>query len=191
MSAMKPWAELIGKADIYVAPYGEAEPAIDAAVGGNWVLLGATDGDQTIKFAGAHTFFRDNDHTGPVSARRPEEDVMVEFTIVHSTLENIARVMHNVSHITTTTSGAAAVKKMGFRRGQVPTEYALLMRGETDSPYGLYRGQNYIPRCISDAEPELTRGKDTRAEIACSFVALEDDAVSEDYRLGWSTVQTS
>lgn len=190
MAFMEPFAQLTGAVKIYLAPAGTPEPTVNATPSGAWVELGATDGEQSIELSGALTFFRDNDHQGPVKAVRPEEDVVVNFTLVNLTLEHVARVLSDVANVASD-AGPPATKRLGFKRGANPTVYALLMRGEADSPYGLYPGQNYIPRCVSDAEPTITRGKDARAEIECAFTALEDDTQSEAYRLGWSRVQTS
>ncbi len=188
-SAMTPYAQLVGAVKIYIAPYGTAIPDIDTTPGASWTELGATDGDQGTEFSGDLTVFRDNDHTGPVKAARPEEDVMLTFTLVDSRLEKISRIMHNVSRVTTTTSGASAVKEMGFKRGATPTEYAMLWKGQADSPYGLYPGQNYFPRVVSNSSPKPVRGKDQRAEYECEFMALEDDNQGdENKKLGWSVV---
>jgi len=191
-TAMTPYAQLVGPVDVYVAPYGTAEPAIDAAVPSTWYKLGPTTGDQTIEHSGDLEVFRDNDHQGPVKVTRPEEDLMVTFTVVDMTYEKYARIINDVGKIATSTSGSANVKRLPFKRGATPTNYALLMRGSADSPYGLYPGQNYIPRCVQSGNPAPARGKATRAELECEFMTLEDDAqASDDDKMGWGTVQIS
>jgi hypothetical protein len=190
MAFINPFAQLVGPVKIYIAPYGTVEPVVTSTPGGAWVELGATDGEQAIENTGELTFFRDNDHTGAVTATRGEEDVIATFTIVTSTLENIARILSNVANVTVQ-AGPPAIKRLGNKMGANPTEYALLMKGPADSPYGIYPGQNYLPRVVSNSQPKRVRGRGMRQEIACVFHTLEDDAQADMLRLGWATVQTS
>lgn len=189
MAHNTPFSQIVGAAKIYLAPYGTPEPSVASAPGAPWIEFGATEGEQTIAFAGALTYFRDNDHQGPVSAVRAEEDVNVSFTLVNSSLEFVSRVMHDVGKLTNDASPVPS-RVMPFKRGAYPTPYAILFRGDFDSPYGAYPGHHYIPYVVSDAEPALTRAKDGRQSVECNFVAIEDDAQIEALRLGWSRVQT-
>lgn len=192
MSEMSPFGQLVGPVKVYIAPYGTAEPAINATPSGSWIEMGATDGEQSIEYAQEIERYSDNDHTSHVKVERSEEEVIVGFTLVNMTQEHFARVLHDVSKVMTTTSGGVNVKRMPFKRGASVTEYALLLKGQSDSPYGDFPGQNYIPRCFSDSAPTPTRGKGQRAELECSFVGLEDDnQANDDDRLGWQTVQIS
>ena len=189
MSCMEPFAQITGTAKIYIAPKGEAPPAINAgAPGGNWVYLGETDEEQSIEYAGELTFFRVNERTGPTKAIRPEEDVIVSAILVETTLENYAYVLGNINSVTT--SGSPDQKRLANKRGACPTEYALLMWGQTDSPYGLYPAFNYLPRCVSAAEPAITRAKDGRAALEAMFQALEDPNQAAGDELGWAVAQT-
>lgn len=190
MAFIAPYAQLTGTVKVYLAPYGEAEPALNTTPGGNWVEFGATTGEQSIEHQGDITMFYDNDHQGPVTATRPEENVIVGFTLANMTLEHYARALHSVSNLTDSASPVNN-RKMPLKRGAVPTQYAILMRGQADSPYGLYPAHTYIPRVMSTASPTVTRAKDGRAELECQFTALEDDAQAEADRLGWSRAQTS
>ena len=188
MACMEPFAQITGTAKIYLAPAGEAPPAVNAAPAGNWVYLGETDGDQSIEHSGALTTFRVNERTGPVKAVRPEEDVVVSFTLVETTQDNYARVLHTVTNVVTATSPARTT--VPFKRGSCPTEYALLMHGDADSPYGLYPAYNYLPRVVSDAEPAVTRAKDGRAALEAMYRALEDYDAAPGYELGYAVAQT-
>jgi hypothetical protein len=189
-TAMTPYAQVVGAADVYLAVYGTAKPALNTTPGSSWTLMGPTTGDQSIEFSGGLTYFSDNDHQGNVKAVRPEEDVAITFTLATSTLEQVSRIMHNVGNLATGTS-PVNYTEMGFKRGAIPTEYALLIRGAVDSPYGQFPAQDYIPRCVSDAEPTKTRAKDGRVEWECKFMALEDDNQVDGKRLGWGEAQTS
>jgi len=189
MACMEPFAQITGTAKIYIAPKGEAPPAINAgAPGGNWVYLGETDGDQTIEYAGELTYFRTNERTGPVKAVLPEEDVIVGFTLVETTLENHAYVRNAISNVTT--SGSPDQKRLANKRGSCPASYALLIWGEVDSPYGLYPAFNYLPYCVSSSELTITRAKDGRAALEAMFYALEDSSQAAGDELGWGVAQT-
>ncbi|MCA0354718.1 MAG: hypothetical protein LCH85_22215 [Chloroflexi bacterium] len=191
MSGMQPFAQLIGPADIYIAPYGTAIPAIDAVPSGNWVKLGTTDGDQTTRMVKETNYWSDNDGLGDVTARNINAGSEAEFTVVSMTYEAIARILHAVGNITTTTSGSTNVKEMGFEAEYIPTEYALLLRGPADSPYGRYVGQNFIPRGVFDGDIEQTKGKETRAEVECLFHGLRDDTQPAGKKFGWGQAQIS
>lgn len=190
MADSTPYAELIGPATIYIAAAGTAEPAVNAEPGAAWVLYGCTTGDQTIEETGALEYHYDNCGQGPTKAVRPQEDVMVKFTIKDATLENLARARSQTAgDITTATSPNVA--RLPYAKGFIPNEYALLVKGAADSPYGLYPGQQYFPRGVFEGEITQTRSKTSRNEIAVSYHVLEDRTQAAGNELGWSTVQTS
>lgn len=189
MTCMEPFAQITGTARIYLAPVRETPPAVNVSPAGNWVLLGETEGEQSIEHAGPLTYFRTNERTGPVKAVRPEETITVSFTLVDLTYENYARVLHSVNKLVTSTSPSRI--EMPFSRGFCPTEYALLMHGTADSPYGLYPAFNYLPRVVSASEPTVTRSKDGRASLACQFVVMVDYQAAAGYDLGYAVAQTS
>jgi hypothetical protein len=189
MASMQPYSELTGILKVYIAAYGETEPDVNATPGGNWIELGPTDGEQSIEEAGALTYFYDNDHSSAVKATRPQEDHMYTFTIVGLTLENMARIKSTAANVVSTTMGGQNVKRLPAKHGFTPTEYALLFRGDADSPYGVLPGQRYVPRGVFEGEGTRTRAKDNRAALESVFHALEDDAQSDASRLGWDTVR--
>jgi len=185
-----PFEQLTGTLDVYIAPVGSTVPGVTETPAAPWVYLGETDGEQSLQHAGALTYFRDNEHQGPRKAVRPEEDVIVSFTLVALTLEKYARVLHDVANVETDTAPNLEMKTMPLQRGFVPTEYALLFRGEALSPYGAWPGMYVIPRGVFDAEPQPTFAKDGRASIECEFHALVDATQDEARRQpGWLVVQ--
>jgi hypothetical protein len=190
MSSNEPFSQLTGPTDIYVGPVGETVPAVNATPAGNWILLGPTDGEQSIQHSGALTYFRDNDHQGPVKAVRPEEGVMFAFTVVGLTLENYARYLDQASDVTSD-AGPPATKTLPLKRGFTPNEYALLFKGEADSPYGAFPAMYVVPRGVFDGEPTLTRGKDQRPGLECEFQVIEDDNQADANRMGWLVAQTA
>lgn len=190
MSCMEPFAQITGTARIYIAPERTAPPDIGDDPASPWVYLGETDGDQTIQHAGALTFFRTNERSGPVAAVRPEEDIIIEFTLVETTYEHYAYVINNPATSVTSDSSPVPHRRMQFKRGDCPAVFALLMIGNTDSPYGVYPAYNYLPRVVSNAEPTITRAKDGRAALEAQFYALEDPQQAAGDELGWAVAQT-
>lgn len=189
--SMEPFNQLVGALEVWLAPVGTAVGDVDDAPTGAWALLGATDGGQQLAHAGALTFFYDDDHQGPVKAHRPTEDVRVSFNLVGLTLENYAKVLSAATAVATA-AGPPAKKTLPIKRGAVPTEYAMILRGSALSPYGALPGMYVIPRGVFDGEPEPAFTKDGRAALACVFQALEDDdQVAAADSLGWLVVQTA
>lgn len=190
MSTNTPYSRLVGVWDVYIAPAVEAKPTVSSAPSGDWALLGPTNGEQEISIEGDLEFFRDNDNQGPVKVVRPEEDVIVKFSLVGLTQENFAKILHDVANVTTA-AGPPATKTIGLERGFEPSEYSLLLRGELDSPYGAFPGQIYIPRCVEGGTPTMTRAKDGSPEIECEFYSLVYAAGSAGHQLGIWEVQTA
>lgn len=190
MASSEPFGQLTGSLQVYISPQGTAVPAVNATPGGSWFLLGATDGEQKIKHAGKLTYFRDNDHQGPVKGVRPEEDVMVEFSLVNLVLENYARILNNVANLVSA-GGPPATRTMYLKRGAIPTEYSFLFKGLAVSPYGAFPAMYVLTRAIFDDEPEPTFAKDGRPALACNAVVLEDDDYTDTQRMGWFVAQTS
>ena len=186
MSEMSPFSQITGTARIFIAPVGTAPPAIDTAPTSPWVPLGHTTGDQSIEFEGALEYFHVNEETPPFKVVRAEEMVRITFTLVDLTPTNYAYILHNISNVVT--EGGTAT--MPYHRGRVPSEYALLLHGSTESPFGLWPAFNYIPRCVSASEPEVTRSADGRAELECEFVALWHADSPAGRRIGWSVART-
>jgi predicted secreted protein len=190
MASTSPFDRLTGVVSIYIAPQGETVTAVNATPAGNWVKLGATDGEQSLQSTGKLTYFQDNDHQGNVKAVRPLEDEIVKFKLVGLSLENYARIMDMVSDVVAAV-GPPATKKVPLKRGPIPMEYALLFKGSALSPYGAYPGQYVIPRGVFDVEPTETFARDGSPALECEFHALEDDAQVDADRLGWLIVQTA
>jgi hypothetical protein len=177
-----------GVLDLYIAPYGTAEPDVTTEPTSPWVELGCSEGDQTEDHGVADLVkFYDNCHLGPTAVLLGQQDPMFSFSMISLTLENVARVTLGIGAITT----ATGVKRLAVKRPTHPTEYAFLARSETDSPYVDGPGQLYIPRGVFDMKLTATRSKTGRAAIALTFHALEDDAQTSGLELGWKTVATS
>ena len=192
MAANTPFSQLTGALKVYLALYGETIPDVDALPGGNWVEFGATDGDQSFKHSGKVTFFKDNDHQGNVTGVRSEEDPTVKLKVVDLTLENWAKIISGTSKLVNgTTTLGSATRKLPVKRGAALVEYAMLLKGDTISPYGLYPGMFVIPRLVFSSEPEIKFGKNLRGSLDVEGHVMEDDAQAEDDKLGWLIVRTS
>lgn len=190
MASMAPFAQLTGTLQVYLGPVGEPVPAVNATPTGNWYLLGPTDGNQTYQTNGKLKYFRDNDHQAPVKAVRADEELSILFTLVGLTLENWARILHSAA-LLTSVGGSPATRKMPLKRGATPTEYTMLFRGATLSPYGVFPGMFVIPRGVFDGEPKVVFARDGRPGVECDFSILEDDTQAIADRMGWLIVQTS
>lgn len=190
MSANEPFDMLTGPVTVYIAPATEAEPDVDETPAGNWTELGATDGEQTIAWTGDLELHRDNDHTMPVKATRPEQQLQITLPIVGLTLENLGYILNDVANVAED-AGPPAIKQLANARDFDLVEYSLLLKGSADSPYGAFPGQNYIPRCVAGGEPEIVRGKEGHPTAEVVFEVLADDDQSAGEEMGWATVQTA
>lgn len=191
MTNQSPFNQLIGSLKVYVAPVGTAVPDVDEAPSGTWTAVGPTDGGQQLAHQGPLTFFYDDDNQGPVKSVRPQEDIRISMTVVGLTLETYARILHAATNVTSTV-GPPAIKSMPLKRGAAPTQYAMLLRGATMSPYGNYPGQYVVPKGVFDGEPEPAFTKDGRAALAVEFRALEDPTQADpNNSLGYLVVATA
>jgi hypothetical protein len=188
---MEPYEIIANPLTLWLAPSGEAFPAIDAAPAGNWAKIG-TSGTRNYSEEGlvvsASVSFqkaRPAGASGPVKAFIDEEDLMFRLTMWDMTLEQFAKAL-NDNTVTTTAagSGTAGFKKIGLSRGLNVTEFALLARGP--SPYDETMNMQFeVPRCFNSASPEMTFRKGVPAGVLLQYEALEDlNASSEDERFG-------
>jgi hypothetical protein len=170
---------------------GTSEPAVTAdPTSSGFVLVGPTDGGQTVNHGGALTKFYDDDHQGPIKAVRPQEDITIDTMIVGLTLEHYARVLHAAANVTSD-AGPPAIKRMPLKRGRTPNQYTVLFKGSIASPYGNFPLQYYLPIAEFDGEPAPAFTKDGRAGLDLTIFPIEDDSQSAGNELGWITAQTS
>jgi hypothetical protein len=201
MATNTPYGMLTGTWKFWLAPATETVPLLDVAPAGNWVALGATDGDQEFAYKGALTMFTDNHYTGPRKHVRPEEGFTVKAKLAHLTLEDRAKALSmastSVATATGGSGGALSVKKLPLKRGFNPVRYSLLARGgavdasNTMSPYVAGPAQLYIPIGVFDGEPSETYGKGSTPLIEFEFVAEIDSTQAAGYEFGYLEVQAS
>lgn len=181
---MEAYEILTGVGTIYIAPAGEAKPALNASPGGNWVSLGETDGGVKVTKTQNIEAFSSDQRTGKVKAIRTEEGVTVETNLMQATLENLANVLNGVVTDTAAGSGTIGKRSLPLHAGADVDEFAILFRG--DSPYSAsYPGQYYVPRGYIDDDVEMEFVKDGKTLIPFKYEALEDlDAATENERFG-------
>ena len=176
----QPFEILSGVGTIYKAPVGTAFPEVNATPVAPWVSLGATSGGVTVVPEQTTKLIRDDQHTGPRKALRPEEMLSIETNLLNATLENIAILMGNTVTDTAAGAGTIGTRKIALRRGPTVTEYALLFRNEHGSPYGDWPAQYQVPRGFFDGPAGQPWKKDDNILLPVKFVALEDDDASAD-----------
>ncbi len=165
----------------YLAPVGEAYPAIEDVIAGNWVQVG-TGGDRsytedgvTISHPQNNEIVRGLGATGPLKVFRTEENLVVTFTVLDLTLEAY-RLVLNSNTVTTTAAGggAAGFKEVNMYRGSSVSQNALLIRGLV-SPYGDgWNTQFQVPVVFQTGSPEVVMQKFPPAGLSFEFTAIED-----------------
>ncbi len=182
---------------VYQAALGEAFPAVEAAVAGNWSLIGTT-GDRNITEDGVTILHEDETErfysiggTGPQKVFRIREGLMVQFTLADISLEHY-RLVLNANSVTDVAAGggAAGFRRVDMYRGVGVTQHALLLRG-TFSAYGdNWNTQFQIPACFQTGSPEPVFMKGLPAALAFEFTAIEDpNAATDAERFGRIIVQ--
>jgi len=167
---VSPFEIIAGPATVYVAPVGEAFPAVNAVPAGNWLSLGDTDGGVTVEPQQAVNMLRTDQAIGPVKAIRTEVDLHVTFNLAELTLETMAKVLNNV---TVTTGGSPSRRILPIGRGtSVVQQLAMLIRGP--SPYGDFDCQWEIPRIVQSGAPSMMYGREDKSVLTTEWNAIVD-----------------
>lgn len=179
---------LTGPLKIYLAPVGEAMPAVDATPAGNWLVLG-TSGEKSYSEDGVtisqpqtieEIFVAGS--TGPVKAVRTQEGLMVAVTIYDMTMEEYVRCINNVAATDVAAGlGTVGTRTTELRRGPDVVEFALVAKGLTSSPeLASVPAQFQILRAYVGGEPSLVFTKGKPVGLTMEFHALEDSTASTD-----------
>jgi hypothetical protein len=96
--SLTPGNAAMGPGTIYVADFGETEPAetneaLNAAPAAAWVDCGGTLGGVAITFGPKYKNLEFDQVTLPVGARKTEESVLVKVKLAEVTLANLDRIM--------------------------------------------------------------------------------------------------
>lgn len=195
---MEPLEILAAPFTIWLAPVGEAFPAIDAAPAGNWAKLGSNgdvnyDEDGVVVTHGQTIEnWRGLGSTGPVKAWRTEEELQIGFTLVDISAAQYAKVLNNVE-VTQTASGVGVpgTDAFGLSQGREVAAFALLARGASPGMEG-GNAQYEVKKVYQGAEPAPTFQKGEPAGLECEFNALEDvTAANRNERFGRLLIQTA
>lgn len=191
MTTVTPYEVLTGPYQVYLAPFGEAFPAVGATPAGNWELIGYTKEEQLLTIDGDLELIYSNEHQGPIKAVRPEETPVFTFTMQSMTQEDLARVLNDVSKLVVAV-GPPATQKMPLQRGYIPPLYALMLLGASQSPYGDLPGFFAFPKVVIGGSPELNFQKDEETAIEVEVTVIADITQADpDDELGWWIVQTA
>lgn len=186
MAETEPYSWNIGPWDVWIAPYGTAEPTDAGEPDEDWTELGETDGDQSVAFRETITEFYSNKRRAPGKSIRTDEGYDVSVTVVDSTLEMIAYMLNDPVNI----QDNGTSYRLPLARGQAPAQWALLLRDPQGSPYDSDKASHiYIPLAESRGAPTITRGRNQRLQLPMMFHAMWDDSQAEGEELGWMTVQ--
>lgn len=186
MSNSTPFEVIAGPATLYIAPYGEAFPLIDAAPAGNWTKVG-TSGDLnydeeglTIEHAQETSPWRALGDAGTRKMFRMTEDLRLRIILVDMTLEQYHLALeHNTVTTTAAVAGTAGFKKVGLSRNLNLTARALLLRMTGLSSYGAdWNAQYEIPRAQQTGNPAPIVRKGQPMSLALEWTALVDTAAA-------------
>lgn len=179
-----PYEILAGPATIWLAAANTAEVAVDTAPGGSWTKLGTSGSDNynedgiTVTHSQNIEGMRALGTTGMRKVWRTEEELTIELTLHDLTLEHYKRALNDNS-ITTTAAGVGTPgsKSISMLKGQSVALSALLLRTESQSPYGdSFNAQFWVPVCYQSDEPEVVFSKGEAAGLKLTFTALEDSS---------------
>jgi hypothetical protein len=165
---------------VWLAVVGTAFPDIGEAPAVAWVKVG-TNGEKNyhedgVKISHPQTIemIRTLGSTGPVKAVRPDEALIIAFTLLDLTMEMYKLALNsNTVTDTAAASGVGGSRSMPILRGFDVAQRAMLVRGPSpyaDSMYLDFR----IPRVVHTGEPEIVFKKDAPAGLEMKFEAIED-----------------
>jgi hypothetical protein len=191
-----PLEVVAGPLTLYEAPVGEAFPAVNAAPGGNWDLIG-TSGSDNYHDDGASIVsnqtvnaWRGEGASGVVKLFRTEEDLIIRVSLADMTLEEVARAFEG--NTVAAAGGPPAIKTLGLYRGPGEVaQVALLVRG--DSPYSAGDLMQFeVPVCANIGSFSLDFKKGSPAGLLLEYQAIIDpSAASAPFSYGQLVAQTS
>jgi hypothetical protein len=190
MALDQPFDQIVGPVTVYVGPASEPVPDVDTVPAGNWLELGALDGDVAMEWTQSVVYFSDNDHTGDIKAARESESLMVTLPLVGVTHINLATILSDAANIAVD-AGPPAISTVPFKRGVTMVFYAILLVGAADSPFGNFPAFRYVPKGVFDGSPVETRSQAGRPVLEVVLHALEDITQAAGDELGWTSAQTA
>ncbi|KKM61797.1 hypothetical protein LCGC14_1528110 [marine sediment metagenome] len=166
-----------GPLSVYWGPVGEGFPAADAAIAGNWLLIGTSGAHNysedgvSVNLEKSTEFFRALASPFPRKAFTPEADVMINFQMADITIAEM-RLALNQNSVTV----GGTVDSIQLDIGIDPTEIALLVRGVGKSPQFLGGNVQWdVPRVVEAGSRELSFVKGEPALVELNFQMIYDE----------------
>ncbi len=187
---IEPYEIIAAPFELYLAPVGEAMPAVDAVPGGNWTLVG-TSGNKNITEEGVTVAFEDETSkwkglgsTGIRKIFRTGEGVAIRTVLADVSLEQFALSLnHNAITTVAAGSGTIGTKAINLHKGRTVAQRALLIRGV--SPYDdAENGQFELPIVSPTGAPEIVSLKGEPQKLAQEWEVIEDPNASAGEEFG-------
>lgn len=164
-----PYEVIVGPAEVYVAPVGEAFPDVDTAPGGNWDLVGTLGSEN---YAESGVLVRSPRNTNPINvlgSTVPRKHVItttgleIEFDVIDASAEQVtlgygvdpADIVDDAAGV-----GTPGTRSFDIPTSPIPFQRAVLVRID-QSPYGEgLKSQLQIPAAnqLGNAEGGFTKG---------------------------------
>ena len=170
---------------VYLAPVGEAFPAIDATPAGNWAVLGSnkdySEDGVTVSSTQEITTFRGLGSVADRAAFREGQSLMFGFTVHDVTADVYSKALNGAAIVATAAgAGTAGHKSMEMLLPPSVDCYAVLIRGAV-SPEGVgasgpWNTQFEVAMAYQAADVEPVFKKGEPAGLAFEFTALVGDA---------------
>ena len=171
---VEPFEIVAGPAKVYLAPIGEAFPDINEEPAGNWQDMGDTEGGVSVEIGQDVTELSTDQVIAPIKVIRTGESVTITFALAEATLENLAKVLNDITVTDVAPgSGTAGYRKFELKRGPGPmAQHAMLIRGI--SPYGDWNLQFAFMRVMMTGNPSWASVKDDKVVFETEWKALYD-----------------
>lgn len=164
-----PLEVIVGPAEVYVAPVGEAFPDINDVPGGNWELVGTVgserygEGGVTLRSTRDVTAINALGTTTPIKHVITSTGFQVEYELMDATLEQLALGYGlDPATITDTPAGGGEPgdRAMGLPTSPTPFQRAVLVR-VNQSPYmenGKMQFEIFAANQVGNAEGAFSKG---------------------------------
>lgn len=154
-----------GAAVVYVAPFGEAEPAdtaIGSPPGGGWTDVGFTDDDATLNYTHTVSDIEVAQMLDIPEARITGRDFRITVSLMEAALANLDTVMHD---LTAATGAGFASRTPGV--SPFPTYVAVMLDGYAP---GVNKRRRVIGRkCVNLANTSLNYQKGSPSMLAADW----------------------
>lgn len=129
-----PYNLVQGPAQLYIAPFGTAEPADSAATvnagapGGSWVDVGGTEIGVTVEIDMTYVDLKVNQLIDPVGARATDRVITVKTQLSEATYQNMNNALNGLN-TTTVSSSYTTMDPVTTSSATQPTYAALIVDG--------------------------------------------------------------